>query len=77
MTDFLPLAQNLTVAIHQAEELRDLPILLLHNPGELEIWSRLQQPVADALEKPLVAPETRRRLALVSRLAYLQKLVQE
>ncbi len=67
-------AQNLAVAIHQAEELRDLPILLLHNPGELEIWSRLQQPVADALEKPLVAPETRRRLTLLSHLAQLQKL---
>ncbi|MDR3683298.1 MAG: response regulator [Geothrix sp.] len=67
-------AQNLAVAIHQAEELRDLPILLLFNPGELEIWSRLQQPVADALEKPLVAQETRRRVALLSHLAQLQKL---
>jgi CheY-like chemotaxis protein len=69
-------AQALAVAIHQAEELRDMPILLLYNPGELEIWSRLQEPVADALEKPLVAPETRRRLALLTRLSHLQKLVQ-
>ncbi len=70
-------AQTLSVALHEAEELRDTPILLLYSPGELETWSRLHEPVADALEKPLVAPETRRRLALVSRLAYLQKLVQE
>ena len=69
-------ARNLTMALHQSEELRDLPILLLYNPGELETWSRLQQPVADALEKPLVAQETRRRVALLSRLAQLQKLVQ-
>ncbi|MDP1831786.1 MAG: response regulator [Geothrix sp.] len=69
-------AQTLAVAIHQSEELRDMPILLLHSPGELEIWSRLQEPVADALEKPLVAPETRRRVALLTRLAHLQKLVQ-
>jgi len=69
-------AQNLTVAIHQADELRDMPILLLHNPGELETWSRLQEPVSDALEKPLVAPETRRRVGLLARLAHLQKLVQ-
>jgi CheY-like chemotaxis protein len=68
-------AQALTVAVHKAEELRDMPILLLHNPGELETWSRLQEPVADALEKPLVAAETRRRVALLARLAYLQKLV--
>ena len=44
--------------------------------GELETWSRLHEPVADALEKPLVAQETRRRVALVSRLAHLQKFVQ-
>jgi DNA-binding response OmpR family regulator len=69
-------AQNLAVAIHKSEELRDLPILLLYSPGELETWSRLQQPVADALEKPLVAQETRRRVALLSHLAHLQKLVQ-
>jgi CheY-like chemotaxis protein len=69
-------AQDLVVAIHGAEELRDLPILLLYNPGELEAWSRLQQPVADALEKPLVAQETRRRVALLSQLAHLQKLAQ-
>jgi CheY-like chemotaxis protein len=68
-------AQALAVAIHQAEELRDMPILLLYNPGELELWSRLQEPVADALEKPLVAQETRRRVALLARLAHLQKLV--
>ena len=49
---------------------------MLYNPGELETWSRLQQPVADALEKPLVAQETRRRVALLSHLAQLQKLVQ-
>jgi CheY-like chemotaxis protein len=68
-------AQALTVAIHEAEDLRDMPILLLYSPGELEIWSRLQEPVSDALEKPLVAPETRRRVALLARLAHLQKLV--
>ena len=68
-------AQSLAVDIHEAEELRTLPILLLYTPGELETWSRLQQPVADALEKPLVAAETRRRVALLSRLAHLQKLV--
>jgi CheY-like chemotaxis protein len=69
-------AQALSVAIQSAEELHDTPILLLYNPGELETWSRLHEPVADALEKPLVAPETRRRVALVSHLAALQKLVQ-
>lgn len=69
-------AQALAVAIHESEELRDLPILLLHNPGELETWSRLHDPVSDALEKPLIAQETRRRLALMTRLAHLQKLVQ-
>ena len=53
-----------------------LPILLLYSPGELDAWSRLQQPVADALEKPLVAQETRRRVAMLSHLAHLQKLVQ-
>jgi hypothetical protein len=31
--------------------------------------------VDDALEKPLLAPETRRRVALLARLAHLQKLV--
>lgn len=69
-------AQTLAVAVHQSEELKDMPILLLYNPGELETWSRLQEPVSDALEKPLVAPETRRRVALLARLAHLQKLVQ-
>ncbi len=69
-------AQALTVAIHESDELRDMPILLLYNPGELETWSRLQEPVSDALEKPLVAPETRRRVGLLARLAHLQKLVQ-
>ncbi len=69
-------AQTLAVAVHQSEELKDMPILLLHSPGELETWSRMQEPVADALEKPLVAPETRRRVALLARLAHLQKLVQ-
>ena len=68
-------AQALALALHQSKELTDLPILLLHDPGELETWSRLQEPVADALEKPLVAPETRRRVALLARLAHLQKLV--
>lgn len=68
-------AQTLALAVHQSEDLRDMPILLLHNPGELEMWSRLQEPVADALEKPLVAPETRRRVALLAKLAHLQKLV--
>lgn len=67
-------ARTLALAIHQSEDLRELPILLLHTPGELETWSRLQEPVSDALEKPLVAPETRRRLALLTRLAHLQKL---
>lgn len=69
-------AQTLAVAVHQSEELRDMPILLLYTPGELETWSRLQEPVADALEKPLVAPETRRRVSLLARMAHLQKLVQ-
>lgn len=69
-------AQSLTIALHAAPELKDLPILLLYSPGELETWSRLQQPVSDALEKPLVAPETRRRVALLARLSQLQKLVQ-
>ncbi|MFZ1376558.1 MAG: response regulator [Geothrix sp.] len=69
-------AQTLAVAIHESDELRDMPILLLYTPGELETWSRLQEPVADALEKPLVAPETRRRVSLLARLAHLQKLVQ-
>jgi two-component system, cell cycle response regulator len=69
-------AQALTLAIHETEELKDMPILLLYGPGELETWSLLQEPVADALEKPLVAPETRRRVALMARLAHLQKLVQ-
>ncbi|GLH71642.1 hypothetical protein GETHLI_01440 [Geothrix limicola] len=68
-------AQTLAIAIHEAEELKDLPILLLYNPGELETWSRLKEPVADALDKPLVALETRRRVALLTRLAQLQKLV--
>jgi CheY-like chemotaxis protein len=70
-------AQTLALAIHAAEELKDMPILLLYNPGELETWSRLHdhEPVADALDKPLVAQETRRRVALLARLAHLQKLV--
>lgn len=68
-------AQNLAVALHQSGDLKDLPILLLHEPGELESWSRLQEPVDDALEKPLVAQETRLRVALLARLAQLQKLV--
>jgi len=67
-------AQNLAVALHQSQDLKGLPILLLHEPGELETWSRLQQPVADALEKPLVAQETRHRVGLLARLAHLQKL---
>ena len=69
-------AQTLAVAVHESDELRDMPILLLYTPGELETWSRLQEPVADALEKPLVAPETRRRVSLLALLAHLQKLVQ-
>jgi CheY-like chemotaxis protein len=69
-------ARTLSVAIHETEELRNTPVLLLYSPGELETWSRLHEPVADALVKPLVAPETRRRMALVTRLAYLQKLAQ-
>jgi CheY-like chemotaxis protein len=68
-------AQTLAVAIHESPELKDMPILLLYNPGELETWSRLHDPVADALDKPLVAQETRRRVALLARLAHLQKLV--
>jgi len=68
-------AQNLAVALQQSDGLGDMPILLLHDPGELETWSRLQEPVSDALEKPLVGPEARRRLALLARLAHLQKLV--
>lgn len=69
-------AQTLAMAVHQSEDLKDMPILLLHSPGELETWSRFQEPLADALEKPLVAPETRRRVALLTKLAHLQKLVQ-
>lgn len=69
-------AQSITIDIHKSEEMRDLPILLLYSPGELETWSRLQEPVSDALEKPLVAPETRRRVAMLARLSQLQKLVQ-
>jgi DNA-binding response OmpR family regulator len=69
-------AQAFALSLHETEGLRATPVLLLYNPGELETWSRLHEPVADALEKPLVAPETRRRVALVSRLSYLQKLVQ-
>jgi DNA-binding response OmpR family regulator len=69
-------AQALALAVHETEELKDMPILLLYGPGDLETWSRLQEPVADALEKPLVASETRRRVALMARLAQLQKLVQ-
>lgn len=67
-------AQSLALAIHQSGAQMNLPILLLHSPGELETWARLHDPVADALEKPLVAPETRRRVALLARLAQLQKL---
>ncbi|HEX9011774.1 MAG TPA: response regulator [Holophagaceae bacterium] len=67
-------AQALAMAIQQAEELAGMPILLLHGPGELELWSKLKEPVSDAMEKPLVAPETRRRVALMARLAHLQKL---
>lgn len=67
-------AQTLATAIQQADELAGLPILLLHNPGELELWSKLREPISDAMEKPLVAPETRRRVALMARLAHLQKL---
>ena len=67
-------AQILVVAIHQNEELRDMPILLLHGPGELDHWSRLKEPMADALEKPLIAQETRRRVTLLAHLAHLQKL---
>ncbi len=69
-------AQTLALAVHQSEELRDMPILLLYSPGELETWSRLQEPVSDALDKPLLAPETRRRVGLLAQLAHLQKLVQ-
>jgi CheY-like chemotaxis protein len=69
-------AQSITIDIHKSEELRDLPILLLYSPGELETWSRLKEPVSDALEKPLVAPETRRRVAMLARLSQLQKLVE-
>jgi CheY-like chemotaxis protein len=69
-------AQGLAVKLLEAKEMAGTPILLLYSPGELETWSRLQAPVADALEKPLAAPETRRRLALLIRLAHLQKLVQ-
>ncbi len=68
-------AQTLVAAIHQAEELTGMPILLLHGPGELELWSKHRDALADALEKPLVAPETRRRVALMARLAQLQKLL--
>lgn len=70
-------AQSLAVAVHQTEDLKEMPILLLYSPGELETWSRLQEPVADAIEKPLVAPETRRRVALLARLTQLQKLAGE
>jgi CheY-like chemotaxis protein len=69
-------AQSLSAAIHGADELKDMPILLLHDTGGLETWSRFQAPFSDAMEKPLVAADTRRRLALMVRLAHLQKLVQ-
>ena len=69
-------AQALALAIHDSDEMGHPPILLLYNPGELETWSRLREPVADALDKPLVAAETRRRVALLARLAQLQKLVE-
>lgn len=68
-------AQTLALAVHEAEELKDMPILLLYNPGELETWSRLHEPVSDALDKPLVALETRRRVAMLAKLAHLRKLV--
>lgn len=67
-------AQTLVVAIRQADELADMPILLLHGPSELEMWSKHKEPFSDATEKPLEAPETRRRVALMARLAQLQKL---
>jgi CheY-like chemotaxis protein len=70
-------AQVLAIAVRESNELRHLPILLLHNPGELETWSRLKDPMSDALEKPLVAPDTRRRLTLLTRLAQLQKLADQ
>ncbi|WP_243288023.1 response regulator [Geothrix terrae] len=68
-------ALDLVATLGQSQDLKDLPILLLHDPGELEAWSRLRGPVCDALEKPLAAPETRRRVALLARLAHLQKRV--
>ncbi|WP_306591564.1 response regulator [Geothrix sp. 21YS21S-4] len=67
-------AEALAVAMHEAEDLRDIPILLLHSPGELETWARAEAPLADALEKPLAAPETRRRVGLLAKLAHLQQL---
>ena len=70
-------AQTLAIALRESIELRHIPILLLHNPGELETWSRLKDPISDALEKPLVAPDTRRRLALLTHLAQLQKLADQ
>ncbi len=66
-------AQTLAAAIHQAPELTGLPILLLHAAGELEVWSKFRDALADAIEKPLVAPETRRRVALMARLSQLRK----
>lgn len=65
-------AQALAGAVHQAEELAGLPVMLLHAPGELEVWSKFRDALADAVEKPLVAPETRRRVALMARLAQLK-----
>ena len=69
-------AQALLAAIHKSKKLKDTPVLLLYSAGDLEAWSRLLEMVAEVLEKPLVAQETRRRVALVSRLAQLQKFVQ-
>ena len=69
-------SQTLASAIQQADELAGMPILLLHAGGELELWSKFREPLSDAMEKPLVAPETRRRLALLARLAHLRKLTQ-
>jgi CheY-like chemotaxis protein len=67
-------AQALAVATHAAQATRHLPILLIHHPGELEIWSRYRECLSDTLEKPLMAQETRRRIAMQMRLARLQKL---
>jgi CheY-like chemotaxis protein len=69
-------ASALAMSLHESPEHRDLPILLLHGPGELETWIPCKEAMTDAIEKPLMATETRRRVGLLARLAQLRKAVQ-